>query len=68
MGNENNKIVILKKKIDVYKLHILISNFVVYVFIVYHVESDRLRLLNEESMFHINIYSIKVVSKEEEKK
>lgn len=68
MGNENNKIVILKKKIDVYKLHILISNFVVYVFIVYHVESDRLRLLNEESMFHINIYSIKVVSKEEEKR
>lgn len=68
MGNENNKIVILKKKIDVYKLHILISNLVVYVFIVYHVESDRLRLLNEESMFHINIYSIKVVSKEEEKR
>lgn len=57
----------LKKKIDVYKLHILISNLVVYVFIVYHVESDWLRLLNEESMFRINIYSIKVVSKEEEK-
>lgn len=58
----------LKKKIDVYKLHILLSNLIIYIFIVYHVESDWGWIVKWRKNVLINIYSINDVSKEEEKK